>query len=60
LDPVVPPRRQLRLASSIPDAVVLTVEADHAAPATAPQLFVPALLQACDAVAWTSRRHVRA
>jgi 3-oxoadipate enol-lactonase len=59
-DPVVPPRRQLRLAASIPDAVVLTVEGDHASCATAAHLFVPALLQACDAVVWRARRRTRA
>ena len=59
LDPVVPPRRQLRLASSIPEAVVVAVEADHAACATAAHLFVPALLQACDSVVWRARRRAR-
>ncbi len=58
-DTVVPPRRQLRLAASIPDAAVLTVDADHAACVMAAHLFVPALLQACDSVVWRARRRAR-
>jgi pimeloyl-ACP methyl ester carboxylesterase len=50
-DRVVPVNRQLKLAQAIPGASVHTVDADHAACITAPQVFTPALLQACQSVA---------
>jgi 3-oxoadipate enol-lactonase len=53
-DRVVPPSRQLRLAQAIPGASVHEVNADHAVCVTHPELFTPALLQACWSVAATS------
>lgn len=50
-DRIVPVNRQLKLAQAIPGASVHTVDADHAACITAPQVFTPALLQACQSVA---------
>lgn len=49
-DQVVPPRRQRRLAESIPGALVYPVDADHGAPVRAAERFVPALVDACRAV----------
>jgi 3-oxoadipate enol-lactonase len=49
-DAVVPPERQRRLASSIPGATTIPVAADHSACVMRPELFVPALLDACDRV----------
>ena len=46
-DQVVPPGRQLELARAIPGASVHHVDADHGACLNAPQLFAPALLEAC-------------
>ncbi len=46
-DHVVPASRQLELARAIPGASVYHVEADHGACVSAPQLFTPALLEAC-------------
>ena len=46
-DRIVPVSRQLKLARAIPGASVHKVDADHAVCVTAPQVFVPALLQAC-------------
>ncbi|MHB8670176.1 MAG: alpha/beta fold hydrolase [Acidimicrobiales bacterium] len=50
-DRVVPPHRQLKLARSIPGATTFSVDADHTACAVAPELFVPALVEACRSVA---------
>ena len=50
-DRVVPPDRQLELARAIPGASVHYVDADHGACINAPQLFAPALLEACWSVA---------
>ena len=50
-DTVVPPRRQLELARAIPGASVHYLDADHGACVNAPQLFAPALLEACWSVA---------
>jgi len=50
-DSTVPPERQLELARAIPGASVYEVDADHGACVNAPQLFAPALLEACLAVA---------
>jgi 3-oxoadipate enol-lactonase len=49
-DRIVPARRQLRLAQAIPGASVHHVNADHGACINAPQLFAPALIEACSAV----------
>ncbi len=49
-DHVVPPANQQRLLESIPDAVGFHLDADHDACVAASELFVPALLAACDAV----------
>lgn len=49
-DSVVHPHRQLRLADSIPGAQVFPVSGDHAVCVTAPNRFVPALLDACRSV----------
>jgi len=46
-DRIVPVSRQLKLARAIPGASVHEVDADHAVCVTAPQVFVPVLLQAC-------------
>ena len=46
-DRIVPAGRQLRLARAIPGASVHEVDADHGACINAPQLFAPALLDAC-------------
>jgi 3-oxoadipate enol-lactonase len=50
-DLVVPPVRQRKLAAAIPDARVHTVPGGHDVCATAPQRFVPVLLDACIDVA---------
>lgn len=47
-DNVVPIRRQLRLAESIPGAGSFRVSGDHDVVVTQPDLFVPALLAACE------------
>ena len=49
-DRVVPPRRQVRLAESIPGATVVTVAGDHDVCVTDPGRFVPALTEACSRV----------
>ena len=54
-DNVVSPRRQLRLAESIPGAEVLRVAGDHGVCVTDPGRFVPALLDACSRVARRAR-----
>jgi len=46
-DRIVPVSRQRKLAAAIPGASVYEVAADHAVGITAPQVFGPALLQAC-------------
>jgi 3-oxoadipate enol-lactonase len=50
-DRLVPPARQWRTAQAIPGATVHDVDADHVACASAPERFVPALLDACADVA---------
>ncbi len=50
-DQIVPPGRQLELARAIPGASVDHLDADHGACVNAPQLFAPALLEACWSVA---------
>lgn len=49
-DELVPLRRQLKMARSIPSAVLHPVEGDHMVVARSPGSFVPALLEACDQV----------
>jgi len=49
-DRLVPPQRQRRLAESIPGAKVIPVEGDHGVCVADGNRFVPALLQACNAV----------
>jgi len=49
-DRIVPARRQLRLARAIPGASVHEVDADHGMCVNAPQLFAPALIEACSSV----------
>lgn len=50
LDQLVSARRQLKLAAAIPGATVHTIPCDHTAPAQ-PEVFVPALVRACNDVA---------
>jgi pimeloyl-ACP methyl ester carboxylesterase len=59
-DTTVPPVRQLELARAIPGASVYEVAAGHGACVSAPQLFAPALLEACRAVASQRGSKVRA
>ena len=49
-DDVVPTARQRQLAHALPDATILEIDADHAACVLRPDLFVPALDSALDAV----------
>jgi 3-oxoadipate enol-lactonase len=55
-DSVVAPRRQLRLAESIPGAEVIRVAGDHGVCVMDPHRFVPALLDGCSRVARRVRR----
>ena len=50
-DELVPPHRQLKLAEAIPGATVHVVQAGHDACVRRPDLFVPALVEACESVA---------
>lgn len=50
-DDVVPVHRQLALAASLPGATLHRVAGGHAVCTTAPDRFVPALLEACSSVA---------
>ncbi len=59
-DQIVPPGRQLELARAVPGASVHEVDAGHGACITAPQLFAPALLQACWSVEAGRRGMLRA
>ena len=54
-DSVVSPRRQLRLAESIPGAEVIRVAGDHGVCVMDPGRFVPALLDGCTRVARRAR-----
>jgi 3-oxoadipate enol-lactonase len=54
-DVLVPPDRQRALAAALPGATVHEVAADHGAPVSAPEVFVPALVEACRSV--TRRTH---
>jgi 3-oxoadipate enol-lactonase len=58
-DRIVPASRQLKLARAIRGASVHEVDADHGACINAPQLFAPALLEACWSVTPGVRRGVR-
>jgi pimeloyl-ACP methyl ester carboxylesterase len=58
-DQLVPPLRQRRLAESIAGARVYPVDGDHAACVTAPRLFVPALVAACEDVSTRARARRR-
>jgi 3-oxoadipate enol-lactonase len=49
-DQLVPPRRQYRMAASIPGARVFEVSGDHLACVRAAGQFVPALVEACEYV----------
>jgi 3-oxoadipate enol-lactonase len=55
-DQVVPPRRQYRLATALPDNTVIEIDADHGAFVSAPGRFGTALLTACDVVVGTIDR----
>ena len=55
-DNVVSPRRQLRLAESIPGADVIRVAGDHGVCVMDPARFVPALLDGCSRVARRAQR----
>ena len=57
-DRIVPPGSQLELVRAVSGASVHEVDAGHGACITAPQLFAPALLQACWSV--EPDRHARA
>lgn len=54
-DTTVPPRRQRRMASLIPDAQVIEIDGDHVACVAAADRFVPVLVEACGWV--SSRQH---
>jgi len=54
-DVLVPPDRQRALAGAVVGATVHEVAADHGAPVSDPDLFVPALVEACRSV--TERAH---
>jgi pimeloyl-ACP methyl ester carboxylesterase len=49
-DQLVPPRRQYRLAASIPGAKIFEVAGDHLACVRAAERFVPLLVEACEYV----------
>ena len=49
-DQLVPPRRQYRMAASIPGAKIFEVSGDHLACVRAAGEFVPALVEACEYV----------
>ena len=55
-DELVPLRRQLKLARSIPSAVLHPVDGDHMVVARSPGSFVPALVEACDEVVTRATR----
>jgi 3-oxoadipate enol-lactonase len=55
-DQVVPPRRQHRLAESIPGSRVFAVDGDHDACVARADLFVPTFVAACTWVAEEGRR----
>jgi pimeloyl-ACP methyl ester carboxylesterase len=64
-DELVPLRRQLKLAGSIPSAVLHPVDGDHMVVGRSPGSFVPALVEACDEVSrratdWRGRSYAGA
>jgi pimeloyl-ACP methyl ester carboxylesterase len=58
-DELVPLRRQLKMASSIPSAVLHPVDGDHMVVARSPGSFVPGLMDACDQVTRRAARWAR-
>ncbi len=59
-DRLVPPRRQVKLASSIPTAVMHVVDGTHLAAGTEPDQFAHALVDACSLVARRAAKRRRA
>ena len=59
-DQLVPPRRQYRMAASIPGARIFEVSGDHLACVRAAGQFVPALVEACEYVDACGRRDLHA
>src|SRR6185503_7876245 len=59
-DQLVPPRRQYRMAASIPGARIFEVTGDHLACVRAAGQFVPALVEACEYVDARSFRDLHA
>jgi pimeloyl-ACP methyl ester carboxylesterase len=57
-DSIVSPRRQLRLAESIPGARIVPVDGDHGVCIEAPHLFVPALQSALTTVTSLAPRRI--
>jgi 3-oxoadipate enol-lactonase len=55
-DALVPPERQMILVNGIPGASMHPVDGDHAVCVARPDLFVPALLEACESVVRRTRR----
>ena len=58
-DRILPASRQFELARAVPGASVHEVAADHAVVITAPQVFTPALLEACRSVVAGRSKHAR-
>jgi 3-oxoadipate enol-lactonase len=58
-DSVVPPHRQRRLAGAIPGATMFPIPADHGVCATEPEIFTPALVEACLDVSRRAHRRGR-
>ena len=58
-DELVPLRRQLKMASSIPSAVLHPVDGDHMVIARSPDSFVPELMEACEQVTRRAARWSR-
>jgi hypothetical protein len=59
-DKLVPPRRQVKLASSIPSAVIHVVDGTHLAAGTDPDGFAATLVDACRLVARRAAKHPHA
>jgi 3-oxoadipate enol-lactonase len=59
-DRLVPPRRQVKLASSIPTAVMHVVDGTHLAAGTDPDQFANAMVDACCLVATRADKHPQA
>ncbi|HEY3701148.1 MAG TPA: hypothetical protein VGL32_02720, partial [Acidimicrobiales bacterium] len=58
-DRLVPPRRQVKLASSIPTAVMHVVDGTHLAAGTDPDQFADAMVDACRLVATRAAKRRR-